>query len=54
MDAKGCDYLQSLWDKLYREGKITDEEYERFTQAVKELKEECSICEPKVEQSGTS
>lgn len=42
MDVRRCDYLQSLWDRLYKEGKITDEEYIRFTQAVKELKEEYS------------
>ena len=40
------DYLQSLWDRLHEEGKITDAEYEIFTQAVQELKEECSKSEP--------
>ena len=49
MDAKGCEYLQSLWDRLHGEGKVTDEEYVRFTQAVTELKEEFS--EPKLGQN---
>lgn len=34
------EYLQSLWDRLFKEGKVTKEEYDIFTQAVRELKEE--------------
>ena len=39
------DYLQSLWDRLHEEGKITDEEYDIFTRAVRELKEESTKTE---------
>lgn len=41
------DYLQSLWDRLYKEGKVTDEEYDIFTQAVRELKEASTKTETK-------
>lgn len=40
MDINVFDYLQSLWDRLYQEGKLTDEEYIKISQAVKELREE--------------
>ena len=41
------EYLQTLWDRLYKEGKITEEEYDIFTQAVRELKEESTTKETK-------
>lgn len=37
------EYLKNIIEKLYEEGKVTDEEYKILIQSVNELKEEKNV-----------